>query len=164
MSLTSDLSFMGGMPLTLTWAGTFGWRKTEERTNPDRSITGLYSLTTASLSSFVYGGWCSGAAPTLGGTIKAGDIEIQLDPAGTWTSAFLIDVATAPFAVTCPTEPPLIANPVVGKAFLNSRTTPAAPGLRSMTPNGPITGTAVTDTNASLFGPATADWSLAPGT
>ncbi len=66
--------------------------------------------------------------------------------------------------MTYPTVPPLIASPVVGKAFLNSRTTAFPPALRSMTPNGPITGTAVTDTNASLFSPTTADWSLTPGT
>ncbi len=162
VSLTQDLS-VGEMPFAVAWAGTFGWRKTEQRKNPDRSILGLYSLTTASLSSLVYSGTCSGAAPTTGSTIMFGDLEIQIDPAGTWTSAFVVDVATAPFAVICP-EVQLIDTSGGGKAFLNSRTTASTPGLRSMTPNGPITGTAVTDTNASLFGPSTADWSLSPGT
>ncbi len=166
VSLTQDLS-VGGMPFAVAWAGTFGWKKTEQRKNPDRSIYGLYSLTTASLSSLVYSGTCSGAAPTTGSTIMFGDLEIQIDPAGTWTSAFVVDVATAPFPVICP-EVQLIDTSGGGKAFLNSRTTApvtsSSSGLRSMTPNGPITGTAVTDTNASLIFPSTADWSLTPGT
>jgi hypothetical protein len=144
-------------PLTETWQGTFTWTKTSETANPDGSIFGLYELTAASVHPFTWSGNCVGSSTGPSGTIVAGDAEVDISPSGQWSSAFLLDVAVAPFTVTCsPAPPTVVAN---GKAFLNSR---SPSGLRPMPSNGAITATNVTDVGGGVV-PTVASWNILPG-
>ena len=159
-SYSGTASYSGAVGgITETWQGTVTYTRTSQQANPDGSRQALYALSGVSLSHAASGtcSWNSGP----GGTIKAGGVEIQVDAAGTWTSAFLVDVEMPTTIVSCPPAP---AAPNAGptEAFLNSRT--VASGLRAMSPQGAIVGTDVTDTLATSVLPATASWNLVPGT
>lgn len=141
---------------TESWNGTFTWTKESEQTNPDGSKLGLYTLTSASLAQFARSGGCVGGIGAPGGTLVSGDIEIQVSPAGDWTSAFLVDVSVPPFQMTCGMQQANVTNAV---AIYNSR---AGLALRPMTPAGPITGAGITDGVTATLS-TVADWSLTPG-
>lgn len=140
-----------------TWNGVVTYTGPSEQTNPDGSRSATYTLTSANIASHVGAGVCSWTSGP-GGTIKFGDLEIRVSPAGAWTSAFVVDVEMPTVPFSCPPAP---AQPGTPKAFLNTRTTAFA--LRPMPANGPITGTAVTDTSGTLGVPITATWNLTPG-
>lgn len=140
-----------------TWNGVVTYTGPSEQTNPDGSRSATYTLTSANIASHVGAGVCSWTSGP-GGTIKFGDLEIRVSPAGAWTSAFVVDVEMPTVPFSCPPAP---AQPGTPKAFLNTRTTTFA--LRPMPANGPITGTAVTDTSGTLGFPITATWNLTPG-
>jgi hypothetical protein len=139
---------------TESWSGTFTWTKTSETANPDGSILGLYALTAASVFPYTWTDGCTGGTTGPSGTIVAGDVEVQVSPAGAWTSALLLDVLVAPFTATCPPAPPQTIT--AGKAFFNSRN---GISLRPMAPNGPIAG------SESIGGiiPGTRTWNVLPG-
>jgi hypothetical protein len=158
-SYSGTVSFSGslGGGLSETWQGIFTYTRTSQVTNPDGSRQALYALTGASVASHAGSGTCTwNSGP--GGTIKAGDVEIQVSAAGGWRSALLVDIEMPAVPFSCPPAPTTTGTP---KAFLNSRTVTA--GLRPMEPGGAIVGTNVTDTQATVVQPSTASWNLAPG-
>jgi hypothetical protein len=158
-SYSGTVSYSGslGGGLFENWQGTFTYTRRSQSTNPDGSRQALYALTAASVGSHTGSGACTWSSGP-GGTIKAGDVEIQVNAAGDWRSALLVDVEMPEVTFSCPPAPATTGKP---KAFLNSRTVTA--GLRPMESAGSITGTNVTDTQATVFQPSTATWNLAPG-
>lgn len=148
---TSDLATI----TTEKWTATVTYTRTGQQTNPDGTKQAAYDLTAASVESHTGEGACSWGTSDASPTIKAGDIEIRVDKAGKWTSAFLVDLELKQASVSCPPLPPA---PFTPKSFLLS----AEGGLtlRPMAPRGPIEASNVAD-----VGPiqATASWKLTPG-
>lgn len=162
---------MSGMVETTRWAGTATYRRTQQATNPDGSRLALYDLTAMTLQRLEYGTDSPDVTCTVPdspgpGTVKAGDLEIQVSRTGAWTSALLVDVVGAATTMTCVTKtnPPVTStSPFTAKAFLNTRM--ATGGLRAMKPSGHVVATGVTDFMAVAAFPGasgTASWDPAP--
>ncbi len=159
-SYSGPVSYAGSLGPTLSesWQGTFTYTRTSQATHPDGTRQALYALTpSATVQSHTGSGACTWSAGP-GGTIKAGSLEIQVDGAGSWTSAFLIDILMPTVPMSCPPAP-TVPNSTL-KAFLSSYS--MAGGLRPMSPNGPFIGNNVTIMGVDGLA-ATASWNLAPG-
>jgi hypothetical protein len=158
-SYSGTVSFTQNLgTLTESWDGTFTWTKSGETANPDGSVSGVYALTAATVNTFSWSGSCTGSTSGPSGTIVAGDAEVDVSPAGQWSSAVQLDVKVAPFMAACPPAMPTLIT--TGKAFFNSR---SPSGLRPMAPNGAIAATNVTDVGGGVV-PTTASWNIVPGT
>lgn len=157
VSATSDI---GNGGITDRWSGTVTYTRESVQENADGSRRARYTLTVARVESWsgTLGGCTATGDP--GGTIKFGDLELEIGADGTWKGAFVVDVELAPTVYKCP--PPAPSPPTKPKAFLNSRT--AANALRPMQPRGPLTATNLSDlAGTGLPGQKrTASWNLTP--
>lgn len=114
--------------------------------NPDGSTQLWYHATTATVTAATYSDTfgCSSAIVLGTNRIVAGDVEIIISKAGTWTGAMQIDIDMGTQTITCPS--PIPPSQGIMKALFNSRTSDAVPALRPMDPRGPITGSLTYDT------------------
>lgn len=149
-------SFIAPAAYAEGWQGSLTYTRTSQQRFPDGTRTALYALTSARIDQFAGTGGCTFTAPA-GGVVRAGDIEILVDPQGRWTTAVLADVEMPTVSMTCTPAPP---SDYLPKAFMNTRTVAGA--LRPMPRRGTIEGTAVTDTAGSALNPTTATWRLVP--
>lgn len=162
---SASLRFAAGSSVD-NWAGNFTWVRSSIQQNPDKSQLARYTLTSGTVNSYTHEttvatGVCRGQAAGSSGNVVFGDLEIFVDAAGAWRSAFVVDIDVADFPVTCP--PPLPEIILPAKSVLNSRQSPGFV-LRPMTAGGPIAATNVTD--VGIVNPAIssiASWSLQPG-
>lgn len=157
VSATSDL---GNGGITDRWSGTVTYTRESVQENADGSRRARYTLTAARAESWSGTlGECT-ATGEPGGTIKFGDLELEIGADGAWKGAFVVDLELPTTQYKCP--PPAPSPPTKPKAFLNSRT--AANALRPMQARGPLTGTNVSDlAGAGLPGQKrTASWNLTP--
>lgn len=148
------------------WQGTFTWVRSSIQQNPGKTQLVRYVLSAGTVSAFTASlstgsAVCTGGSTGQSGAVVFGDLEILVDPAGAWRSAFQVDVDAADFPLTFmpPPSPPL---PHAAKAVLNSRQMPGSL-LRPMTAAGPISATNVTDVGPVTVLLSTASWNLQPG-
>ncbi len=149
---------------TTTFAGTATYTRTSQQTNPDGSRQALYVLSSITVDSYSltdsFTG-CEFTGSSLGAaTIRAGDLEIQVDTVGAWTSAILVDFSLGQRLFACPMPFPSEMHEMT--ALLNTRT--VGGGLRPMPAGGAITATNVGDVTSIAGTGATgsASWQLAP--
>ena len=148
----SETDSLGG--LTIAWGGTFTYTRTSSQTNPDGSRNALYTLTKASVSTFTESGICIASTSSTSPTIRFGDLEINVTPAGKWTYGFVVDTALPTAQHVCPPAPASSFTPIT---FLNSRTVTTA--LAPMNARGAISGGGPFSTPISS---GSASWSLTP--
>ncbi len=154
-----------------SWTGTLRYDLTSRQDNPDGSVTGLYNLTTASIT-------ITDDNPTApcgtyrfsgsGGVIDAGELELQIAAAGSRTYGFQADVRFAnathlPLSSPLPMGCPGSFTGGLVKAFLNART--AANGLRDVAADGRLAQSTTSELPGNVPGVAetAASWDLAPG-
>ncbi len=159
-SYSGTVSYTGSLGvINEAWNGTFTYARPVATNSSTGGRRAVYALTSATVQSHVGSGECSWTSGP-GGTINGGELVIQVDTAGAWTSALMVNVVLPSVERTCLTLtlPPTI-EPL---AAVNTRAL-AGSALRTMTPSGTIAGNGVTDTLTAALLPATASWSLAPG-
>lgn len=162
VSLSRDL---GGQ--VETWTGSFTWTRTSVQEGANRSQIARYTLVSSSVAPYnarvpSVSGFCTGGRTAPSGTVVFGDLEINLDAGGAWTSAFVVDVDVDDFAITCPPGDPPFSGLYPAKSFLNSRQMPGSQ-LRPMPAAGVIAATAVADVGLPGVMLSTASWNLQPG-
>lgn len=148
----SETDSLGG--LTTAWGGSFTYTRTRSQINRDGSRSALYTLTGASVSTFTESGICTASTSSASPTIRFGDLEINVTPAGKWTYGFVVDTALPATQHVCPPAPASSFTPVT---FLNSRSVTTS--LAPMQARGAIVG------GGSLSLPVVtgnASWSLTP--
>lgn len=151
----SETDSLGGSSgLTTAWGGTFTYTRTSSQTNPDGSRNALYTLTKASVSTYTESGICTASTSSTSPTIRFGDLEINVTPAGKWTYGFVVDTALPTAQHVCPPAPASSFTPVT---FLNSRMVTTA--LAPMNARGAISGGGPFSTP---IGTGSASWSLTP--
>jgi len=170
-------SFGGTITSTFTttgidqnWTAGVRYDLVTRQDNPDGSILGLYELKSASVSitdDNTLPGCATYRFTSTGGTIDAGELELQIGANGSRSYGFQADVRFADAVHSPLTSPPMGCPgsfpPGLVKAFLNSRTLTSA--LRAVAPDGRLVQATTTDLTVNAFpaGETTASWTLAPG-
>ena len=141
------------------------------------SVQGRYEAASADLSEIGYqqvtggegGGGCTLALvpnprPPASQVLRFAELEIVISPTGEWSSGLVLDIEAGemPAEMVCGGAPPVQAS--LNPSFVFNSRLPSIPGLRPMSPAGPIEGSGVTDLQVTIQpGFSTnASWSLQP--
>lgn len=141
--------------LGTTWAGNFTYTRISSQLNPDGSRNLLYRLTSASVPTYTESGICTASTSSTSPTIRFGELEINITPAGAWTYGFVVDTALPDAQHVCPPAGGSAFTPIT---FFNSRS--VTTNLAPMPKNGAIVGSGALDVP---FATGTASWSLTAG-
>ena len=140
--------------LGTTWAGNFTYTRISSQLNPDGSRNLLYRLTSASVPTYTESGICTASTSSTSPTIRFGELEINITPAGAWTYGFVVDTALPDAQHACPPGGSSAFTPVT---FFNSRSVTI--NLAPMPKRGAIVGSGALDVP---FATGSASWSLTP--